>query len=234
VIPKVALVTGASKGIGRATALALARDGMQIVATARNLKELESLNKEIIIAGGECLVYPADLTREDDLESLLDVVHTAQLQIDLLVHSAGLARVGKIENMPYTDWQNVLTMNLSVPFHLTQKSLPMINDGGHVIFINSVAGKSSFSEWSAYCAAKHGLRALAEVLRQEVAARKIKVTSIYPASVDTALHNNLPYSWDRSKMLTPGIVADAILTCYRQAGDVVIKNLEIENTAGVF
>lgn len=233
-IPKVALVTGASKGIGRATALALARNGMQIVATARNLKELESLNKEIIIAGGECLVYPADLTREDDLESLLDVVHTAQLQIDLLVHSAGLAKVGKIENMPYADWQNVLTMNLSVPFHLTQKSLPMINDGGHVIFINSVAGKASFSEWSAYCAAKHGLRALAEVLRQEVSARKIKVTSIYPASVDTALHNNLPYSWDRSKMLTPAVVADAILTCYRQAGDVVIKNLEIENAAGVF
>lgn len=231
---KVALVTGASKGIGRATALQLAQSGLKVVATARNLKELESLAKEIAANGGECLVYPADLTIEDDLESLLDVVHSAGLQIDLLIHSAGSAKVGRIEDMNLKDWQKVLDINLTTPFLLTQKSLPLFNDGGHIIFINSVAGRQAFSEWSAYCAAKHGLRALAEVLRQEISGRKIKVSTVYPASVDTALHNSLPYDWDRSKMLSPEVVARAILTCYEQSGDVVIKNLEIENTAGVF
>ena len=229
-----ALITGASKGIGRATAIQLSQSGMKIVATGRNLKELESLAKEITSKGRECLVYPADLTIEDDLESLLDVVHSAGMKFDLLVHSAGTARVGRIADMKIADWQKVLDINLTVPFLLTQKSLPMFNDGGHIIFINSVGGRQSFSEWSAYCAAKHGLRALAEVLRQEVAERKIKVTSIYPASVNTALHNGLPYNWDRLKMLSPEDVAKAILTCYQQSGAVVIKNLEIENAAGVF
>ncbi len=228
-----ALVTGASKGIGRATALALSKENVQVIATARNVQELESLQNEIQSANGKCQIFPADLNKETDLVELVNEVKKAG-NLSLLIHSAGIARVGSVGEMKKSDWQDVVETNLSTPFYLTQQCLPMMKAGSQIVFINSVAGKQVFSEWAAYCASKYGLRALADALRQEVSANGIRVTTIYPASVDTPMQAGLPYDWDTSKMLQPEDVANAVVQCYQQPQSVLIKDLEIQNPSGIF
>jgi NAD(P)-dependent dehydrogenase (short-subunit alcohol dehydrogenase family) len=131
-------------------------------------------------------------------------------------------------------WREVLETNLTVPFLLSRQCIPLMAEHSRIIFINSIGGKLAFPEWSAYCAAKHGLRALADVLRQEVAEKSIRVTSVFPASVDTPLQAELPYNWDRSKMLKAEDVARVIVDIFRQPEQVVIREVDLENPAGVF
>ena len=229
-----ALITGASKGIGRATALKLAIEGVEILATGRNVADLESLKDEILAAGGTCHIHPAELTNDSDLNVLIDEITKSGKRLKLLVHSAAVAKVGKVEEMKKADWQDVIETNLSAPFYLTQKCLPLLNSGSQIIFINSRAGKQSFSEWAAYCASKHGLRAMADVLRAEVSVKGIRVTTIYPASVDTPMQTGLPYDWDTSKMMQPEDVARAVIDCFKQPANVTITDLELQNPAGIF
>ena len=229
-----AVVTGASKGIGRSVAKKLAETGLNIFATARNVSELESLKKEIGDQSGTCLIYPAELTAENDVDLLVNEINRENAKIKLLVHSAGIAKVGSVEQMSFSDWQKTIDINLSSPFHLSQKCIPHLVKNAHIFFVNSVAGTQTFPDWSAYCASKFGLRALADTLRQELAPRGIKVTSIYSASVDTPMQDKIPYDWDRSKMLRPDDVAEALVNCYQQSAHVQIKDIHLENPAGTF
>lgn len=231
---KLALVTGASKGIGRAIAKQLGDTGLNVMAVARNEKELESLKQEIESNGGKCQWYPADLTNENQIDSLISHISSLGFRITILIHSAGVAHVGRIDSLPLSDWRKTLEINLTAPFLLTQKCIPLLAESAHIFFVNSVAGQHTFSEWSAYCASKYGLRALADTLRKEQAPNGIKVTSVYPASVDTPMQDKLPYDWDRSKMLKADDIARAIVNCYQQGDDVQIKEIVLENLAGTF
>jgi NADP-dependent 3-hydroxy acid dehydrogenase YdfG len=231
---EIAFVTGASKGIGRSVALKLADLGLRVFATARNVSELENLKKEIESQAGDCRIYPAELTNEHDLDLLVKQILQKNAKIRLLVHSAGTVKIGTVEKMPFSDWQDTINVNLSSPFQLTQKCFPHFAENAHIFFINSIAGNNTFSEWSAYCASKWGLRAFADTLRQELAPRGIKVTSIFPSSVDTPMQDKIPYHWDRSKMLFPKDVAEALVNCYQQPDHVQIKDIHLENLAGTF
>ena len=231
---KIAFITGASKGIGRATALQAANAGMDVIITARNIEDLKKLESEIHKTGQTCFNFPADVNSVNEINTLCNTIKKTGRKISLFVHSAGVARVGSVKEMKLENWEMNLQTNLTAPFILTQKLLPAIESGGHIIFINSVAGRQSFPEWSSYCASKFGLKAFADSLRGEVAADGIKVTTIYPASVDTPMQDSLPYDWDKSKMLKSEDVAKAVLHCYLQPKDVQIKELDIENNAGTF
>jgi NADP-dependent 3-hydroxy acid dehydrogenase YdfG len=231
---KLALVTGATKGIGRASALQLAAANMHIIATGRNIPDLESLQQQISQNEGTCDIVPADLNDTKQLSLVIKKIKQTGFKLDALIHSAGLALVGNIASMEIANWEAVIKTNLSVPFYLTQQCLSLMDKGSHIIFINSVAGKLAFTEWAAYCASKAGLRTMADVLRQEVAKQGIRVTTIYPASVDTPMQKNLPYNWDTSKMLQPDDVARAVKYCVNQPDNVIIKELDLENPAGIF
>jgi NADP-dependent 3-hydroxy acid dehydrogenase YdfG len=233
-VSEFALVTGASKGIGRSVATKLAEIGTNIFATARNVSELKSLKKEIDNRSGTYKFYPAELTNERQLDLLVEEILKEKVKINLLVHSAGIANVGSVEKMPFSEWQQTIDVNLTIPFQLTQKCIPLLSENAHIFFVNSVAGSQTFSEWSAYCASKWGLRALADTLRQELAPRGVKVTSIYPSSVDTPMQDKIPYDWDRTKMLSPDDVAEALVNCYQQPAHVQIKDIHLENLDGIF
>jgi len=233
-VSELAVVTGASKGIGRSVAKKLAETGLKIFATARNVSELESLKKEIENQSGTCVICPAELTTENELDSLVKEIAKEETKINLLIHSAGIAKTGTVEKMSFSDWQQTIDVNLTSPFQLSQKCLPYLSKSAHIFFINSVAGNQTFQEWSAYCVSKWGLRAFADTLRQELASRRIKVTSIFPSSVDTPMQDKIPYDWDRSKMLKPDDVAEALIKCYQQPAHVQIKDIYLENLAGTF
>jgi NADP-dependent 3-hydroxy acid dehydrogenase YdfG len=230
----IAIITGASKGIGRSVAKQLAKKDLEVLAVARNESQLISLQDEILKDNGTCTYLSFDLRKEHDLKQLIDFLKNRKLKIRILIHNAGIARVGSVADMPLTDWQDTLDINVTVPFYLTQKCIPLLHEKAHIFFINSVAGLETFSDWSAYCVSKWGLRALADTLRTELAEKGIKVTSIYPSSVDTPMQDQLPYNWDRSKMLKADDVAKAIIDCYLQPEHVYIKELELQSSAGTF
>jgi NADP-dependent 3-hydroxy acid dehydrogenase YdfG len=231
---KLAFVTGSSKGIGRAVALESANSGLDVIITGRNKNDLKSLENKIIQAGQKCYNYSADLNNYQEIEKLEKDVINLNRKISLFVHSAGVAKVGRIQEMSIEDWELNIKTNLTAPFIITQRLLPLMESNGHIIFVNSIAGRQAFSEWSSYCASKFGLKAFADSLRSEVAADYIKVTSIFPASVDTHMQDSLPYDWDRKKMLNADEVVKAIMHCYSQPESVLIKELDIENCSGTF
>jgi len=234
VLSKLAFISGASKGIGRAIALEAANSDLDIIITGRNEDELKSLENEINSIGQKCYNFSADLSNVKSIENLNNQIQNLNQRISLLVHSAGIAKTGNVKEMSIEDWELNLKTNLTAPFILTQKLLPLMESKSHIIFINSVAGHQSFPEWSSYCASKFGLKALADSLRSEVAVDGIKVTTIFPASVDTPMQDSLPYDWDKSKMLQAKDVAKTVIQCYMQPENVQIKELDIENNAGTF
>jgi NADP-dependent 3-hydroxy acid dehydrogenase YdfG len=233
-VSEIALVTGASKGIGRCIAKKLAKTGLTVFATARNISQLKSLKKEIEKHSGSCYLYSAELTNETELDEIVNEILNLKMRIRVLVQNAGIALVGEVKKLPLSDWQQSLHINLTVPFMVTQKCIPFLSDNAHIFFINSVAGNQTFPEWSAYCASKYGLRALADSLRQELAPDGIKVTTIYPSSVDSPMQDKIPYDWDRSKMLKPDDIAEVLISCYQQPAHVQIKDIHLENLAGTF
>jgi NADP-dependent 3-hydroxy acid dehydrogenase YdfG len=231
---EIALVTGASKGVGRSIAKKLAETGLTVFATARNVRQLESLKKEIEEKSGTCILYSTELTDEVQVAEMVNEILREGMDIRVLVQNAGVAMVGSVKDMLLSEWQQSLDVNLTAPFFLTQKCVPILSKNAHIFFINSVAGNQAFPNWSAYCASKYGLKALADSLRQELAPEGIKVTTIYPASIDTPMQDRIPYDWDRDKMLNPDDVAEALVNCYLQPSHVQIKDIHLENLAGTF
>lgn len=229
-----ALITGASKGIGRSVAKKFAESGLTILATARNESALKSLKSEIEKNGGSCYYICADLCIPKEIEKIGNQLKSINKKVSVLVHNAGIARVGKIKSYSEKDWNESIATNLTAPFLLTKTCFPYLKHDAHIFFINSVSGRQTFPEWAAYSVSKWGLRALADTLRQELSDSRIKVTSVYPSSVDTPLHDSLPYEWDRKKMLKDSEVAKAIMACYQQSATVLIKEIDIENLSGTF
>lgn len=233
-VNKLAIITGASRGIGATISRVLSEKGMGVMLLARSAQALGEVASYIQSEGGYAIPLPADLSREEDLEQVVKYVDDFDGDLSVVVHNAGYASVGKVEEFKAEEWQKVLDINLTVPFRLTQKLLSRMKSGSHFIFVNSIAGKTTFPEWSAYSASKHGLKAFADTLRQEVRDKGIRVTTIYPSSVDTAMHYELPYDWDRSKMLKSADVAKAILYCIQQPSNISINELDLENISGTF
>ncbi len=229
-----AVITGAGRGIGAAIARMFAEEGIAVLLLARNKQALEDVAAYLEAEGGAPHVLAVDISVAADLEKVTAFVKSFNGKLRYLVHNAAVARVGKISGMAVADWRRTLDVNLTAPFSLTQRMLPFMTDGGHIFFINSVAGKQVFPEWGAYSASKFGLRALADTLRLELAADGIKVTTLYPSAVDTPLHEDLPYNWEREKMMKPQNIADALKYIIHQPANICVNELDLASVNGLF
>ncbi len=191
---KVAVVTGASSGIGYATALALAKAGAKVAAGARRVDKLESLQKEIQEDNGEILIEKLDVTKKEDCNSFIDIVVNKWNHIDILINNAGIMPLSFFKNLKINEWDQMIDVNLRGVLYCTAAAIPtMINNkSGHIINISSVAGRIIFPAGSVYCATKHAITAFSEGLRQELSQRyNIKVTCIEPGVVATELPNTI-------------------------------------------
>ncbi len=229
-----AVITGAGRGIGAAIARMFAEEGIAVLLLARNRQALEDVAAYLEAEGGTPHALAVDISVTADLEKVTAFVKSFGGKLRYLVHNAAVARVGKIAAMSMADWRRTLDVNLTAPFSLTQKLLPLMAGGSHIFFVNSVAGRQVFPDWGAYSASKFGLRALADTLRLELAGEGIKVTTLYPGAVDTPLHEELPYNWEREKMMKPQNVAEAVRYIIRQPGDICINELDLASVNGLF
>lgn len=219
---RTALVTGATRGIGRAVATALAGAGARLTLVARGETSLESL-----AAGLGARAIPCDIANVDDLGRTLSVVGDAP---DIIVNNAGLFQPQPVEETTPEAFEAALAVNLVAPFRLVRAFLPAMRARGHgdIISIGSIADHTTFPGNAAYGASKHGLRALHEVLRAELRGSGVRVTLVSPGPVDTSLWDDIdPDSREgftpRSQMLAPNAVAAAVVFALSQPPDVDVE-----------
>lgn len=209
---KVALVTGAGRGIGKAVARSLARAGCHVILSSRTIAQIEEVEREIRREGGSATVVGADLTDDDAIAYLVDESRRACGAVDILVNNAGWGKRSTVVKARIEDWDQTFRLNLRAPMILAQRFLPaMIEKGeGAVINVGSVSGKSGEANGAAYSASKFGLIGFTQSLYEEVREHGIKVAVILPGFVDTPMIPPVKHL-DRSKMIQAEDVAQSVL-----------------------
>ena len=186
-VGKTALVTGASSGLGRATAVALARAGADVALVARSADELEETGEEVSRTGRRALALPTDLAREDGATAAVGRTVEAFGRVDVLVNAAGIDVPGTVEELDVEGWDLTLSVNLRAPFLLSKAAFPHMREagGGTIVNVSSVAGKKGWANASAYCASKFGLTGLTEALADEGREHGIRAVVLYPGAMAT-------------------------------------------------
>ena len=236
--PSRALVTGASSGIGRATALAFARAGIDVALVSRSPQKLASVAEAAAALGVVAKAYPIDLSELDAIQPAIKDLLEDFGAIDILINSAGIGYNGALATMPLADWQQVITLNLTSVFQCIQAALPILRlqSPSTIVNIASVAGKSPFPEWGAYSVSKAGVIALSKALAAEEKTYGVRVVTISPGAVNTPLWDTdtVQADFDRAKMLTPEVVAQTILNAVLLSGSAVVEDLLLMPSAGAF
>jgi NAD(P)-dependent dehydrogenase (short-subunit alcohol dehydrogenase family) len=221
-----AIVTGAGRGIGRAVALALAREGAAVTAFARTQGELETLVAEIRQAGGRAIACAGDVRERAACERAVTAARQAHGRVQILVNNAGIGIHKPFAEMTDEDWQTTLDTNLTGVFYLTRAALSdLTSGGGHVFMISSLAGANPIAGLAAYCASKAALDHLAACLMLEVRHQGVKISVLAPGSVDTDF-GSLPRG-DGSWMLKPEDLAEAIVDLLRTRHGAHLSRIEM-------
>ncbi len=197
-----ALVTGASSGIGEATALALAAQGARVGLAARRVERLEALTRRITDAGGEALPLACDVADEGQVRQAVQAVHDTWGRLDVLVNNAGVAVLGPILGADTEEWRRAVGVNVLGLMYATHAALPLMKEhgGGHIVNISSTAGRVAPAGMSVYSATKWAVGAFSESLRQEAVAYKVRVTTIEPGMVGTELSDHITHGPARESM----------------------------------
>jgi NADP-dependent 3-hydroxy acid dehydrogenase YdfG len=191
---KSAIVTGASSGIGAATARALAAQGVRVALAARRRERLETLRDELTEAGGEALVAVTDVTRREEVEALAAAALEAYGSIDILVNNAGLMPLSFMKNLHVEEWERMVDVNIKGVLYGIAAVLTHMRErgGGHIVNVSSVAGRRLFPSGAVYCGTKFAVSAISEGLRAELSASDgIRVTAIEPGAVATELTSTI-------------------------------------------
>jgi len=210
---QVAIVTGAGRGIGRAVALAFAREGAAVALAARTTSELEAVAAQIKSRAGRALVVPTDVTREASVAALVEQVLEDFKRADILVTAAGVATFASLVDTKTEEWDRMLAVNLRGVFLACRAVLPpmMRQRRGTIINIVSIAAKRAIPGNAAYAASKHAVLGLTQVLAEEMRPHGVRVGALCPGAVDTSLWDGVPKPPERSRMLRPEDVAEAAL-----------------------
>lgn len=238
---RVALVTGASSGIGEATAKALAEAGAHVAITARRGERLTLLAEDIKKAGGRVLKIAADLLVEEENRRIVTETEARFGRLDILVNNAGVMLLSPIDGADAVDWRRMLDLNVMAPMVSSQAALTIMRarGSGHIVNIASTAGRIANPNVSGYSASKFGIVAFSESLRREVYKDNIRVTVIEPGVVATELRDHIPHAatkhaieaWAESmRQLQPEDVANAVLYAVSQPDHVNVNEILMRPT----
>jgi NADP-dependent 3-hydroxy acid dehydrogenase YdfG len=238
---RVALVTGASSGIGEATALALAEAGAKVAIAARRRDRLEALAAKLEALGAEPMVLVADLSSEDEAKRVVTDTEAHYGRLDILVNNAGVMYLEPVEEADLGRWRRMLELNVLSLIASTQAALPGMRQrrDGHIVNISSTAGRVANPNAAAYSATKFGVVAFSEALRREVYQHNIRVSVIEPGVVETELRDHIGHAttkdalnaWaDSMRQLQSTDVADAIVFCVSRPSHVNINEVLMRPT----
>ncbi len=232
-----ALITGASSGIGKATALAFAKAGIDVALVSRSQEKLEGVAAVAKEIGVEAKAFTVDLGSVAQVKTKIQAIADEFGDIDILVNNAGIGYTANLSDTPLEDWQRVIDLNITSVFQCMMAIVPGMRQRGKGTIINiaSIAAKQTFPGWGAYCVSKAGLLALSQTLAQEERVHGIRVTAICPGAVNTEIWDTetVNVNFDRTKMLTPEIVAQTILHTALLPQEAVIEELTLMSNAGV-
>lgn len=230
---QVALVTGATRGIGLAIAHALAAEGCDLILTARSESALARIRREVAFAKIQVLAHPCDVRDPHSVDALFRCARRQFKRLDILINNAGIAHANlPIEKLPFPVWKDVLETNLDGMFLVTQAALAMMKRRGTIVNNLSIAADRVFAGSAAYNASKHGALGLTNTLREELRPRGIRVIALLPGATDTDIWTTLWPQAPRRKMLLPQTVAEAVLQALLLPPDATVEALEILSTGG--
>lgn len=238
---RVALVTGASSGIGEATALALAEAGAKVAVAARRRDRLEALAVKLEALGAEPTLLVADLSSEYEAQRIVAETEAHYGRLDILVNNAGVMYLEPVEEADLGRWRRMLELNVLSLIASTQAALPGMRQrrDGHIVNISSTAGRVANPNAAAYSATKFGVVAFSEALRREVYQHNIRVSVIEPGVVETELRDHIGHAttkdalnaWaDSMRQLQSADVADAIVFCVSRPSHVNINEVLMRPT----
>jgi len=227
-----AVITGASGGIGGAIAVALAQEGARVCLCGRDAGRLGSLAGRLRAASHEEKTCVADLTREADVDRLVDLVSAEFGRLDVLVHSAGVIDHGELQTAPLAALDRQYSANVRAPLALTQRLLPLLQrPRGQIVFINSSAGLAARPGTGHFSATQHAFKALADALRDEVNAAGVRVLSVFPGRTATsrieALHRKEGRPYQPEVLLQPEDVASVVLNAITLPWTAEVTNISI-------
>lgn len=231
-----ALITGASSGIGKATALAFAQAGIDVALVSRSQDQLEAIATMARDAGVEAKAYPLDLAKMEQVKSDISAIATDFAPLDILVNNAGMGYTNPLIETSLSDWQRVIDLNLTSVFQCILGVLPAMRQQqrGTIINVASIAGQQPFPNWGAYSVSKAGLIALSKTLAAEERPHRIRVVTLCPGAVNTPIWDTdtVQVDLNRSAMLTPEIVAQSILHAVMMPEQAVIDSVTLMPSAG--
>jgi NADP-dependent 3-hydroxy acid dehydrogenase YdfG len=232
---RVAIVTGAGRGIGRAVAEALAREGAAVVLAARTRAEIAAVAEAIRNAGGRALAVPTDVTQDARVEALVDTTVGELGRVDILVTAAGVAAFGPVAAAKPADWDPMLAVNLRAVMGCCRAVLPPMlrQRSGTIVNVSSVAATRPIVGAAAYAATKAGVVAFSHVLAEELRANGVRVGVISPGAVDTPLWDSIPGGPDRARMLTTDTVARAVLLMVTLPPGATLEDLTVLPAGGI-
>ena len=227
---KVALITGASQGIGQAIAKKLSSLGYQLTLFSRSEEKLEKVASEI---STEVLIQAGDVSKPEDAEHAIETTISRFGKIDALINNAGMSGyAGPLENAPLENINQVIDINLKGAMYMMKYALPKMyqNKSGTILNVNSVVGKVVYPHWSVYEASKHGLRAVTQAVADEAREHNVRVLGIYPGTVETKIWDDIqmPMELDFSKMLRAEDIADAASYLLELPQNIEVADLTIK------
>ncbi|MHC4659226.1 MAG: SDR family oxidoreductase [Planctomycetota bacterium] len=211
---KVVVITGASSGIGKAAAIEFAKKGAIVVLAARRTEKLQELNEHISSFNANCICIRTDVTKEEEVIELFDETENKFGRIDILINNAGRGLKSEVCDISCDDWLSVIHTNLTGIFLCTREAVKRMKQKeikGHIITVSSIAGLFGAPAYAAYCASKHGATGFMRSLKWEVRKYAIKVSTIYPARVDTDFFDIYKKRPHRRQMLSAEDIADYLV-----------------------
>lgn len=209
---KIALVTGASRGIGKSICRSLARSGARVIASARSEELLDGVVEEIAKQGGDAMAMPADIAEESQVRNLFDAIERTFGRLDILINNAGIGAYGMVIDFSVEDFDRIMAVNLRGTFLCCQQAMQIMapQKSGYVINISSVVGVKGYPNQSAYTASKHAVMGLTKSLAVEAQEHGIRVSAILPGGVDTEMAMNARPDLNRADLLHPDDVAETV------------------------
>ena len=230
---KVAIISGGTSGIGKRMVSMFLKSGVKVVTFSRKKSNINKLKRELIEFKEDLICYQGDVSSIEDINKISGSIKKQFKSVNYLINNSGTNVLNPIGKIKIKDWQKIIDVNLTGVFYLTQSLLPLLKKKSVVLNMGSLASRSGFPNWSAYCASKFGLKGFTEALREEVRTRQVRVVHAEIGATDTGIWDNLEGTWDRGSMMNDLEVAHILFDSITKVKSVNVDEIFLMPPNGV-